>query len=179
MKYWPLTAVLLAFWLGRETGAEKPATEVREFDVIRCNSIIVGDKDRRTTIVPGAVTCKKGVLLANVGPGEVFVESPGFRAAMKTEGDNAHIEAEATGTGFGAVIGAGNKGAWHGLTCVVRDGGQLVQGPSIGSSISKDGAKMMVADTGGRDRVVIGSRASTITLYDAEGNVMTQLPKKQ
>ena len=133
MKYWPLTAVLLAFWLGRETGAEKSATEVSEFDVVRCNSIIVGDKERRTTISPGAVTCKEGVLLTKVRPGEVFAESPGFRAALKAEGGSAHVEATATGTGFHAVIGAENKGAVLGLTCAVHEGGKLRPGPSIPS----------------------------------------------
>ena len=44
MKYWPLTAVLLAFWLGRETGAEGDSLKVGEFDelrarVIRCETI--------------------------------------------------------------------------------------------------------------------------------------------
>jgi len=41
MKYWPLTAVLLAFWLGRETGAGDVQPKVSKFDVIEARKVVL------------------------------------------------------------------------------------------------------------------------------------------
>ena len=48
MKYWPLTAVLLAFWMGRETGADAPT--VARFDRIIAREITVEDGKKRTRV---------------------------------------------------------------------------------------------------------------------------------
>ena len=41
MKYWPLTAVLLAFWMGRETGAGDDQPKVSKFDVIEARKVVL------------------------------------------------------------------------------------------------------------------------------------------
>ena len=56
MKYWSLTAVLLAFWLGRETGAGDNQPKVSRFDVIEARKIVLsspadGGKNRRRCVI--------------------------------------------------------------------------------------------------------------------------------
>ena len=46
-RYWPLTAVLLAFWMGREIGAQgNVAAKVTTFETIHAKKIVVEGKNR-------------------------------------------------------------------------------------------------------------------------------------
>ena len=64
MRYWPLTAVLLAFWLGRETNADKEDQKIGEFDevrarVVRAETVLLSkaaDREGRRGNEPGSTT---------------------------------------------------------------------------------------------------------------------------
>ena len=194
MRYWMLTVVLLAFWLGRETGAgDKDPPKVTTFDEIRCNRIVVGSKLLKSTIDPGAFACNTGVLHTVIGSGTVKVESPGYRATMAAEGDGASVTAKATTSSFQAVLIAKDKGAAMVLTSVTKTGTKLssLRASGVGSSIWRGGGRFQISDKNGQKRVVLGSTGptdrttgtpkfpeSTFTLYDAKGNVLERLPRK-
>ena len=60
MKYWPLTFVLLAFWIGRETGAQEKAHLTAKFDSITATTIVLSDGKSETRISAAGMTIKRG-----------------------------------------------------------------------------------------------------------------------
>ena len=201
MKYWPLTAVLLAFWLGRETGADEDAPNVGKFDRIEVADeyggmvLITSDSVKITSESGHSYTLKSGSARMKAKDGTAVHIEPGFVGALGPEKDGrqrrrATLNAVGNVAQVQATVGLHGSRLWAepGVSIVFADTDGKT-GVSIVAS-ANSGANVSVVDNNGA-QAVLGEAttlskktgestslpACTLTLRDDKGKVLTRLPK--
>jgi hypothetical protein len=201
MKYWPLTAVLLAFWLGRETSAEKDAPRVGKFDRIE-----VTDQDGDMVLITSegiAITSKSGHtcalksgsahLRSKDGTG-VLIE-PGYVAALGPEKDGkqrrrALLDARGDTAKVEATLGRHGVRLWSAprssiVSAIAEDRSYVTLSASPDTSVNvivhdNDGAEAVLGQTWRQSKKTgasTGLPASTLTLRSKNRTILTQLPR--
>ncbi|MHC4848822.1 MAG: hypothetical protein ACYTEG_10250 [Planctomycetota bacterium] len=195
-RYWPLTAVLLAFWLGRETGAED-AQKVTKFDRILAREItLIGDTS--VALLKGdSINLVQRNLVTSLAPGSVHVLEKGKNAedVVRTAGlvasdDAATVSVVDRRSGFEASLWADHD---QSSVAVADYKGREAKTDlrEIELSLSAKACAVSVKDRTGRPRAALGTTVisdkktenstrfpeSTLTLYDARGTVLAQLPR--
>ena len=196
MKYWPLTAVLLAFWLGRETGADdKAAPKVAEFGDIRCSGIQVRDPKKpgaTTVILADGLRVRDETSMTEVYPGSVTVlggasgagakQEHAFYAMMTASDTTARVAAKSVKSGYDSGLFAKKDYA----SVMAGNTKEYLEKTNRGTArlwASKGVRKLVVTDKRGTDRAVLGTAEvvnkktgakttypeSTLTLFDAKG----------
>ena len=84
-RYWPLTAVLLAFWLGGETSADR--SKVSKFDVIECRQIKLLGSGASFRITGHGSAAAESVYISSSGL-QIQMQRPGARGASVTLTDH-------------------------------------------------------------------------------------------
>ncbi|MHC4952497.1 MAG: hypothetical protein ACYTGZ_01285 [Planctomycetota bacterium] len=194
-RYLPLTAVLLAFWLGRETAADKEEPKVAKFDRVEAKEIVTGSLIARSS--PAGWTTKVdqfGVKISGgLGGGSgstAHLNSSSLRfektrpttIAARDRHPVSHpvakfgamyIDSEEMGfvtlydaKGKPTVFAFGGDDA-RGAHLTIRD--RLGRNRAVLGSTSKPPAKLGVVST---------SSESNLTLYDSNGKALTRLPRE-
>ena len=198
-RCWPLTAVLLAFWLGRETGAQGgEEREDAKFDVIEARRIkLTGG------ITIGAFEGRRTVELTSQGidvvareratPDQTLtthIDSQGVHV-YETKEEPAGAHSKSTKFKHLATMGGwGETGAKHGFLFIYNRDGQ--EGISLRTHYGTVGNYIRLCDADGKTRVILGAVGeerpggakrvrpeSNLSLFDEKGNVVAQLPAKK
>ncbi|MHC4451603.1 MAG: hypothetical protein ACYS0E_15955 [Planctomycetota bacterium] len=203
MRYWPLTAVLLAFWMGRETGAgDQP--EVPKFEAIVAGQAKIGQLNVSQDVTCRTVMADRIVVRSDwrqVGASKVrevmmlSLDGLEFVTEWERKGGNSTKKRLSLNQNDGLVIN-GSLGVAQldvlGAYWARRSGREpksVVRIAAFEDDVT--GASVSVFDANGNRRAVLGAIAPTngtqskksppesrVTLFDRKGNVVAQLPTK-
>jgi len=205
MRYWPLTAVLLAFWMGRETGAgDKPEGPLFDEIVVRKATIgqldVTQDATFRTVIADRIIVRSdwhqvgpskaREVMMLSLDGLEIVTEWE--RKGVRSVKRNLFLN-RFEGLFFQGLLGG--EAHFHSMGAEWARAVARRPNPSVRISTGEDdvtGASLTIFDANGNRRAVLGAIApsegtrqkrsppeSRVTLFDRKGAVIAQLPAKK
>jgi len=199
MRYWQLTFVLLAFWLGQETGAQQNRRDVETFGTIECKRIVLLNKDKRQrlVLVPGGLAIQIDDAATTLVAGSVSVYGGGrtnkapFIAELSATSMTSTVRVAANDDGPEQEMEATARNT----SLVLRNAASTNAGTDKGSILLiKDAASQSLyfSDQRGEARIVAGAESKTVDrvrsepkrrevyfdLFDSKGRAVSRLPKK-